>query len=143
MWDTTTIIEHLDLQTPADRSVLPADPTLRFLAYLLDDFSDEWFYRPAVGSRWSYPANTGPASWQITEEMQTAMRYLLPMPAADMQQMVIATMQASLLKLGVLEGFDFIRCVPGQYNDQSCKRCFIAAREISNRQALPICIANL
>lgn len=99
MWDSTAIIEHLDQSAAV--SVLPEDPTLRFLAFLLDDFSDEWFYRPAVGSRWSYPANTGPASWQLAEELQTALRSFLPMPAADMQQMVIASMQGSLLKLGV------------------------------------------
>ena len=58
MWDSTTIIEHLDLRTDADRRILPDDPTMRFLAHLLDDFSDEWFYRPAVGSRWNYEGNT-------------------------------------------------------------------------------------
>ena len=48
MWDSTTIIEHLDYSAVAGRGVLPDDSTLRFLAYLIDDFSDEWFYRPAV-----------------------------------------------------------------------------------------------
>jgi glutathione S-transferase len=97
MWDSTTVIEHLDLATPAQRSVLPEDPTLRFLAYLLDDFSDEWFYRPAVGSRWSYPANTETAGWQIAEELSVA----IPAPAAFVRANVVETMTASLPKLGV------------------------------------------
>ena len=100
MWDSTSVIEHLDVATDADRSVLPGDPTLRFLAHLLDDFSDEWFYRPAVGSRWSYPANTEPAGWQIAEELSA----LLGFPGATTRANVVATMTASLPKLGVVPG---------------------------------------
>ncbi len=97
LWDSTSIIEHLENSAPDDASVLPADPTLRFLAYLLDDFSDEWFYRPAVGSRWSYPANTITAGWQTTEELSSGM----PVPAAFLREQVVETMQGSLAKLGV------------------------------------------
>jgi glutathione S-transferase len=97
MWDSTTIIEHLDLATAPERGVLPTDPTLRFLAYLLDDFSDEWFYRPAVGSRWSYPANTVTAGWQIAEELST----VVGVPGAFVRENVVRTMTASLPKLGV------------------------------------------
>lgn len=97
MWDSTTVIEHLDTATVPERRVLPDDPTLRFLAYLLDDFSDEWFYRPAVGSRWSYPDNTGPASWQIAEELSA----IAGLPGALVRAGVIQTMTASLPRLGV------------------------------------------
>ena len=97
MWDSTSIIEHLDLATAADRRVLPDDPTLRFLAHLLDDFSDEWFYRPAVGSRWSYPANTEPAGWQIAEELSA----VAGMPGGIVRSLVVETMTASLPRLGV------------------------------------------
>lgn len=97
MWDSTTIIEHLDHSTPAERSAQPAASALRFLDYLLDDFSDEWFYRHAVGSRWSYPTNTDTAGWQITEELSSAIGF----PANLMRSNVVATMTASLLKLGV------------------------------------------
>ncbi len=99
LWDSTSIIEHLDVSASDEASVLPADPTLRFLAFLLDDFSDEWFYRPAVGSRWSYPANTIAAGWQNTEELSSGM----PLPAATLREMVVTTMQGSLGKLGVDE----------------------------------------
>ena len=97
MWDSTTILEHLDTVTPPERSVLPDDPTLRFLAHLLDDFSDEWFYRPAVGSRWSYEANTRTAGWQIAEELSVN----APVPIGFVHPTVIDTMTASLPRLGV------------------------------------------
>ena len=97
MWDTTSMLEHLDLHTAPDRSVLPADPTIRFLCHLLDDFSDEWFYRPAVGSRWGFPANTVTASWQIAEEMSIGR----PIAASLVQQMSIDLMTPSITKLGV------------------------------------------
>ena len=97
MWDSTTVIEHLDLATAPERSVLPDDATLRFLAYLLDDFSDEWFYRPAVGSRWSYPANTVAGGWQIAEELSA----MLGFPGGAVRENVVANMTASLPRLGV------------------------------------------
>lgn len=97
MWDSTTIIEHLDLATDADRRVVPDDAGLAFLAYLLDDFSDEWFYRPAVGSRWSYPANTETAGWQIAEELSV----VVGLPGDFVRANVVQTMTTSLPKLGV------------------------------------------
>ncbi len=97
LWDSTAIIEHLDTQTSPDRAVLPEHPTLRFLAHLLDDFSDEWFYRPAVGSRWSYDANTVAAGWQIAQELSV----VVGLPGAVIRPMVVENMTASLPKLGV------------------------------------------
>lgn len=97
LWDSTSVIEHLDIAAPDDRKVLATDPTIRFLDYLLDDLSDEWFYRPAVGSRWSYPGNTEAAGWQITEELSVA----LGLPASAVRTNVVATMTASLPRLGV------------------------------------------
>ena len=70
---------------------------MAFLAFLLDDFSDEWCYRPAVGSRWSYPANTETAGWQIAEELSVVAGF----PGAVVRERVVANMTASLPKLGV------------------------------------------
>ena len=97
MWDSTGIIEHLDISAHAKHKVLPENPTLRFLAYLVDDFSDEWFYRPAVGSRWSYPANTETAGWQIAEELSVA----VGLPGGMVHPNVVESMTASLPRLGV------------------------------------------
>jgi hypothetical protein len=49
-------------------AVVPADPRLAFLAYLFDDFSDEWLYRHAVGRRWLYAENAASGSWDIARE---------------------------------------------------------------------------
>ncbi|MEO0493343.1 MAG: glutathione S-transferase N-terminal domain-containing protein [Actinomycetota bacterium] len=100
MWDSSTVIEHLDTMTDPARSVLPDDPSLRFVAHLLDDLSDEWFYRPAVGSRWNYPDNTMTAGWQISEELST----LVGFPGGLVRPGVVATMSANCPKLGVVEG---------------------------------------
>lgn len=99
MWDSTSMIEHLDgaPDRPDDRGVLPADPLLGFLSYVIEDLSDEWHYRPAVGSRWSYEDNTVTAGWQIAEELAVN----VPVPGAMVRQMVVATMTASLPRLGV------------------------------------------
>jgi len=97
MWDSTTIIEHLDHSADSNRRVLPDDPTLRFLAYLLDDFSDEWFYRPAVGSRWLVEANALTGGWQLAEELSAALGF----PGGLVRTNVVETMTASTPRLGV------------------------------------------
>jgi len=99
MWDSTSMIEHLEQapDRPTDRSVLPDDPTLRFLAYLLDDLSDEWHYRPAVGSRWCYPDNTVTAGWQLAEELSVP----ITAPGALVRDMVVANMTGSLGRIGI------------------------------------------
>ena len=56
--DTTPMIAWLDQQhsgrhgTP---SVYPADPAARFIALLLEDYADEWLWRPAMYYRWNFP----------------------------------------------------------------------------------------
>jgi glutathione S-transferase len=67
IWDSTAVILHLETRYP-EPAVMPADPVLCFLAYLLDDLSDEWFYRHAVGTRWLYAENTTSGSWDIARE---------------------------------------------------------------------------
>jgi glutathione S-transferase len=53
MWDSTRMIHHLEVRFP-EPAVLPADPVLRFLCYVVEDAADEWLYRPAVGTRWFF-----------------------------------------------------------------------------------------
>ena len=99
MWDSTSMICHFDQlpETARARGVLPDDPTQRFLAYLLDDLSDEWHYRPAVGSRWCYPDNTATAGWQIAEELAVH----VPAPGAVVREMVVGAMTDSLGRIGI------------------------------------------
>lgn len=67
VWDSTSLILHLETQLP-ERAVLPTDPVLSFLDFVLDDFSDEWFYRHAVGARWLYDENIVAGSTDIARE---------------------------------------------------------------------------
>lgn len=97
MWDSTAIIVHLDaIGAGTGPSVLPEDPTLRFLAHLLDDVSDEWFYRHAVGTRWLIDENKVTGSWDITREGSRE----VGAPIADLRTFVTDAMSASLPRLG-------------------------------------------
>jgi glutathione S-transferase len=98
MWDSTAVIEHLDAHhgRSSGRQVLPDDPTMRFLAYLLDDFSDEWFYRHAVGTRWLYDENRVTGSWDIAREGSRE----IAAGIADVKAFVTGAMTDSLPRLG-------------------------------------------
>jgi glutathione S-transferase len=51
LFDTTPMIQWLDLKHP-EPSVFPDDPALRFVSLLLEDYGDEWLWRPAMWWRW-------------------------------------------------------------------------------------------
>ena len=53
MTDSTPMIAWLETEFP-EPSVMPADPATRFLSLLVEDFADEWLWRPAMHYRWSY-----------------------------------------------------------------------------------------
>jgi glutathione S-transferase len=53
MSDTTPIIQQLENEHP-NSTVLPSDPIVRFIALLMEDYADEWLWRPAMHYRWSY-----------------------------------------------------------------------------------------
>jgi len=72
MWDSTSMIHHLELRFP-EPSVLPADPAQRFLCYVIEDAADEWFYRPAVGSRWFFPENAAVGGFELARDIAVKM----------------------------------------------------------------------
>jgi glutathione S-transferase len=49
--DSTAMIRWFEREHPAP-PVYPGDPVLRFLASLLEDYADEWLWRPAMWWRW-------------------------------------------------------------------------------------------
>ncbi|WP_025899570.1 glutathione S-transferase family protein [Sneathiella glossodoripedis] len=49
--DSTPIIEKME-ERFLDRRVLPAEPTLAFLSYLLEEYADEWVNKPMFHYRW-------------------------------------------------------------------------------------------
>jgi glutathione S-transferase len=95
MWDTTAMILHLEGRVP-DPAVLPPDPVQRFLCFLLEDYSDEWLYRPAVGSRWLYPENTAQASWELARDLSVE----FPLTGEQARTGVQGLMQGSIHRLG-------------------------------------------
>jgi glutathione S-transferase len=52
--DTTPMLQWLDRQHP-DFPVYPDDPAARFIALLVEDYADEWMWRPAMYYRWRFP----------------------------------------------------------------------------------------
>ena len=51
--DTTLMIDYLDRRYPEPRTS-PSDPAANFIALLLEDYADEWLWRPAMHYRWSF-----------------------------------------------------------------------------------------
>jgi glutathione S-transferase len=68
MTDTTPMIAWLEQQhrTPA---VIPPDPLQRFVALLIEDFGDEWLWRPAMHYRWNNAADRHLLSTRLAEEV--------------------------------------------------------------------------
>ena len=68
MSDTTPIILQLESEHPTP-SVLPANPAIRFIALLIEDYADEWLWRPAMHYRWSYSHDRELLSSIIADEV--------------------------------------------------------------------------
>jgi len=51
MTDTTPIIDWFETHFPTP-PLIPSDPALRFFCLLLEDYADEWLWRPAMHYRW-------------------------------------------------------------------------------------------
>lgn len=64
--DTTPILAFFESTRPEPR-IRPRNPALAFLSLLLEDFADEWLWRPAMHYRWSYPANARLMSGWLAE----------------------------------------------------------------------------
>jgi len=66
--DSTPIIELLERRHPAG-SVIPDDPEQAFFARLLEDYADEWLWRPALHYRWSYEPDASLLGRRIAAEV--------------------------------------------------------------------------
>jgi glutathione S-transferase len=54
--DSTPLIRRFETECEG-RTVLPPDPALRFVDYLLEDFGDEWMTKAMFHYRWHYAAD--------------------------------------------------------------------------------------
>lgn len=95
LWDSTSLILHFEHHN-RERSVLPEDHVHRFLAYLLEDFNDEWFYRSAVGSRWLIEGNKLHGSWDLARDGA----HELPMTVSQTREMITGAMMECQRRIG-------------------------------------------
>ena len=66
--DTTPIIEWLESQY-CESSILPDEPLCAFVARLIEDYADEWLWRPAMVYRWIHDQDARLLSHQISSVM--------------------------------------------------------------------------
>lgn len=66
--DTTLMIEYFEQQDLEPR-ISPRDPAIRFISRLLEDYADEWLWRPAMHYRWSFPATAQLMSDWLSEHL--------------------------------------------------------------------------
>lgn len=68
MSDTTPILAWLETQEDAP-SIYPRDGAMRFVALFLEDYADEWLWRPAMHYRWSHLQDRQHASGVLADEL--------------------------------------------------------------------------
>lgn len=64
LFDTTPMMQWFE-QRYTQCPILPSDPALAFVALLLEDYGDEWLWRPSMWWRWQYRASRLAAGWRI------------------------------------------------------------------------------
>jgi glutathione S-transferase len=68
MTDTTPMIEWFEAKHP-DPPVIPRDPLQSFVSRLVEDYAEEWLWRPAMHFRWSYRKDALLLSRKLAEEL--------------------------------------------------------------------------
>lgn len=66
--DTTKMIEWFESKF-SDNALVPPDPHQAFVAHLIEDWADEWWWRPAMHYRWHYTEGARFASWHLASEV--------------------------------------------------------------------------
>ncbi|MBY0276841.1 glutathione S-transferase family protein [Candidatus Binatia bacterium] len=67
--DTTLIIAHFE-RTRREPSFTPVDPATAFVSRLVEDYADEWLWRPAMHYRWSFPTTAALMSAWLAEHVR-------------------------------------------------------------------------
>ena len=66
--DTTPMLRWFDAEHPT-RRLLPEDPYRAFLSGLIEDYCDEWQWRPAMFWRWAYADNARYLGSRLGQEL--------------------------------------------------------------------------
>jgi glutathione S-transferase len=66
--DTSAIIAHYESEQPSP-SIRPVSAAARFISLLLEDFFDEWLWRPALYYRWAFDDDARLMSAQLARTM--------------------------------------------------------------------------
>ena len=76
MTDSTKMIQWFEGEYPQN-PVVPEDPVLAYICYLVEDWADEWWWRPAMHYRWYYEEGARFASGHLAREVMDG--YPLPL----------------------------------------------------------------
>ncbi len=68
MTDTTPMIDWFEKHYP-ESAVIPTDPLQAFVSRLVEDYAEEWLWRPAMHFRWNYRPDALLLSRKITDEL--------------------------------------------------------------------------
>ena len=68
MTDTSKMIEWFELKLEKP-SIIPNDPVQGYVSYLIEDWADEWWWRPAMHYRWHYKEGANFASDRLATEL--------------------------------------------------------------------------
>ena len=68
MTDTTPMIDWFEAHH-REHSVIPADPLQGFVCRMIEDYAEEWLWRPAMHFRWPYPADAALLSRKAVDEI--------------------------------------------------------------------------
>lgn len=75
MTDTTPMLAWFEAQWP-EPAVIPRDPVQAFVSRLLEEYADEWLWRPAMHYRWSH----GPDATLLSQCIATELLGDVPAP---------------------------------------------------------------
>lgn len=92
--DTNLILDFMEQEYPG-HTITPANPGVQFLAKMLEDFADEWLWRPALYHRW---ANAEDAQLMSSQLARTMMRDV-PLPLFMRRQLILNRQRLHFLLL--------------------------------------------
>lgn len=72
--DSTPMMAWLDAQHPGP-TIYPEAPATHFLSLLLEDYADEWLWRPAMHYRWSFADSHRLLRRRLGDELGHGLRY--------------------------------------------------------------------